>query len=186
MEYLDIVDENGEPTGRTVLREEAHRNGIMHRTSHVWVIRTEGGVTEVLLQKRSMDKESFPGMYDTSSAGHIPAGEGPLASALRDLEEELGICACEEQLRYIGSFHISYEKMFHGRMFRDNEITGVYVYSGPVDTDKLVLQPSEVDEVRWFALEDVWDEIQHSRDRFCVPAEGLDLLRKYIKKAMTS
>ena len=38
-----------------------------------------------------MEKESFPGMYDTSSAGHIPAGEEPLPSALRELSEELGM-----------------------------------------------------------------------------------------------
>ena len=34
-ELLDIVDEDGEPTGETVDREVAHRDGIQHRTSHV-------------------------------------------------------------------------------------------------------------------------------------------------------
>ena len=93
MEYLDIVDERGNPTGETVSREEAHKNGILHRTAHVWVIRNADGRTEVLLQKRSDEKDSFPGMYDTSSAGHIPAGEEPLPSALRELSEELSINA---------------------------------------------------------------------------------------------
>ena len=37
-------------------------------------------------------------MYDTSSGGHIPTGAEPLASALRELEEELGIRARPEQL----------------------------------------------------------------------------------------
>ena len=84
MEVLDIVDESGQPTGETVSREEAHREGILHRTAHVWVVREERGRTEILLQKRSEEKDSFPGMYDTSSAGHISAGEEPLPSALRD------------------------------------------------------------------------------------------------------
>jgi hypothetical protein len=52
MEVLDIVDESGQPTGRTVSREEAHREGILHRTAHDWVVREEGGRTEILLQKR--------------------------------------------------------------------------------------------------------------------------------------
>ncbi len=36
-EALDIVDEDGNPTGETVERGRAHREGIRHRTSHVWL-----------------------------------------------------------------------------------------------------------------------------------------------------
>ncbi|MCR5262231.1 MAG: NUDIX domain-containing protein, partial [Clostridiales bacterium] len=97
MEYLDICGENGEPTGETVSRAEAHSRGILHRTAHVWIVRKTGEGREVLLQKRSMDKDSFPGRWDTSSAGHIPAGEEPLGSALRELSEELGITARPDQ-----------------------------------------------------------------------------------------
>ena len=180
-EYLDICDENGIPTGEIVSREEAHRDGIPHRTAHVWVVRETDGKYQILLQKRTMDKESFPGMYDTSSAGHIPAGEEPLPSALRELYEELGIAASPEQLEYTGSFHVSYEKEFHGRIFRDNETARVYVYREPVDIDRLILQESEVDEVRWFDLDEVWEEIHRSRERFCVPTGGLEVLRKHLK-----
>ncbi len=184
MEYLDICDENGEPTGSIVSRDIAHRDGILHRTAHVWVVRREDGEDQILLQKRSMEKESFPGMYDTSSAGHIPAGSEPLPSALRELKEELGIDAAPEQLTYAGSFRVRYEKTFHGRLFRDNEIAGVYVYSEPVDIDGLVLQKSEVDEVRWFPLREVADEIRSGcRDRFCVPSAGLEVLLSWLTAA---
>ena len=74
MEYLDIVDESGQPTGEIICREDAHASGVLHRTAHVWVVRPSGRGYDILLQKRSDTKESFPGMYDTSSAGHIPAG----------------------------------------------------------------------------------------------------------------
>ncbi len=40
----------------------------------MWVVRKRDVGYDILLQKRSMEKESFPGLYDTSSAGHIPAG----------------------------------------------------------------------------------------------------------------
>ena len=50
------------------------------------------------MQKRAMSKDSFPGKYDTSSAGHIQAGDEPLASGLRELAEELGIHAKPEDL----------------------------------------------------------------------------------------
>jgi len=184
MEFLDIVDESGQPTGETISRQEAHSRGILHRTAHVWVIREANGRTEILLQKRSEEKESFPGMFDTSSAGHIPAGEEPLPSALRELREELGIAASPDQLQYAGSFRIQYEKVFHGSLFRDNEVTRVYAYRQPVAIEDMRLQESEVSDVRWFDLDSVWDEIQSgNRSRFCVPTAGLKVLRDYLGKA---
>ena len=71
MEYFDIVDEQGNPTGQTVERKQAHRNNILHRTAHVWIVRRRGNSIQILLQKRCMEKDSFPGCYDISSAGHI-------------------------------------------------------------------------------------------------------------------
>ena len=59
MELLDIVDEKGNPTGETVPREVAHREGIRHRTAHVWIFRRRGGVVQILLQKRSDNKDQI-------------------------------------------------------------------------------------------------------------------------------
>ena len=182
MEYLDVVDETGVPTGKVISRNEAHRNGILHRTAHVWIIRRKESGYDILLQKRSQMKDSFPGFYDTSSAGHIPAGIEPLPSAIRELVEELGINATPDQLTFAGTFRSQYEKEFHGSLFRDNEVTKVYVYRERVNIESLTLQPSEVNEVRWFDLEDVWNEIHRSRERICVPADGLNVLREFLKR----
>ncbi len=105
-ELFDVVDEKGMPTGETVARSKAHELGIPHRTAHVWVIRKTGDSPEVLLQKRSANKESFPSMYDTSCAGHIQAGDEPLESAIREFGEELGIQAAPEDLTFAGTFHV--------------------------------------------------------------------------------
>ena len=180
-EYFDIVDDNGIPTGEIVSRDDAHKYGIQHRTAHVWIIKGKPDGYDILLQKRSRDKDSFPGQYDTSSAGHIPAGDESLESALRELKEELGIEAGQDDLHYAGSFHIHYEKEFHGSMFRDNEIARVYVYEKPVEIEKLSLQGSEVEEVRWFDLDEVWNEIHNNRERICVPTGGLYVLREYLR-----
>ena len=182
MEYFDICDENGQPTGEIISREKAHEEGILHRTAHTWVIRQNGERTEILLQKRSDEKDSFPGLYDTSSAGHIPAGSEPLESALRELWEELGIQAEPQDLRFAGTFRIQYEKEFHGKMFRDNEAARVYVYEKPVDIEQLKLQESEVSEVRWFDLLTVAEELEERRDLYCIPAEGLQVLMDHLKK----
>ena len=182
MEILDICDEQGRPTGQVVERARAHRDGVLHRTAHVWIVRREKGRWQILLQKRSQNKESFPGMYDTSSAGHIPAGEEPLASALRELEEELGLRAASEELTLIGTDSVCYEKRFHGKLFRDNEFIHVYLYTGTVDTATLCLQQEEVERVDWFDLEEVSREIETSRERFCVPRETLRLLREHLDR----
>ena len=180
MEYLDIVDENGIPTGEIVSREEAHKLGVQHRTSHVWIVRKNENGYDILLQKRSLNKDSHPGMYDTSSAGHIVAGDEPLESALRELYEELGIKADASQLENIGKFHGEYSKEFHGRLFKDNEISFVFLYQGNADIDELNLQKNEIDEVRWFDLNKVWKEIQSGRERICVPLGSLEILRNYL------
>lgn len=181
-EIFDIVDENGIPTGKTVSRSEAHENGIRHRTAHVWIARKVAGNWQVLLQKRAMTKDSFPGRFDTSSAGHIQAGDEPLESAIRELEEELGISAKEDELKFAGTFVIDYAKEFHGKMFKDSEIAYVFTYLGDVDTEKLVIQEEELDDVEWFDLEEVLRECKAHNQKFCVPVKGLETAKAALEK----
>ena len=109
-------------------------------------------------------------MFDTSSAGHIQAGDEPLESALRELEEELGIHATPEQLHFAGTFPISFAKEFHGKMFRDEELAFVYIYDQPVDITELVLQKEEVEAVEWFDLEEDLRRMQELQ-RYVLRAE---------------
>ncbi len=180
-EFFDITDDNGIPTGKTVTRSEAHAKGIPHRTAHIWIVKRAGTSFQVLLQKRSAQKDSFPSMYDTSSAGHIQAGDEPLPSAQRELFEELGVKAEKEDLTFAGTFHISYAMPFHGKMFRDNEIAFVYVYEKPVEAESLVLQTEEVEEVKWFDVEEVIRGCRHTDGTFCVPTEGLEIVCRYME-----
>lgn len=180
MELFDVIDSKGNPTGQIVSREKAHAEGIMHRTAHIWIIREMDGRVQILLQKRSQNKDSFPGKFDTSSAGHIQAGDEPLESALRELKEELGISAAPEQLHFAGTFPISFVKEFYGKVFRDEEVAFVYIYKEPVNTDELILQKEEVETVQWFDLEEVFMECEKRRDVFCVPVEGLKLVQRYL------
>ena len=104
MELIDIVDENGIPIGETIDRTDAHRTGSRHRTTHIWIVRRRNNRVQILLQKRAKYKDSFPGCYDISSAGHIPAGVDFIASGLRELQEETGLTERDVenlQFRYI-------------------------------------------------------------------------------------
>ena len=97
-----------------------------------------------------------------------------------ELGEELGIQATPEQLVFAGTFPISFAKEFHGKMFRDEELAFVYIYDQPVDIADLVLQKEEVEAVEWFALEETYAECQKSREKFCVPSGGLEIVREFM------
>lgn len=182
MEIFDVVDEYGNPTGETVERGEAHAKGIRHRTAHIWIARKVEGNWQVLLQKRALTKDSFPGRYDTSSAGHIQAGDEPLESALRELKEELGIEATPKQLHFANTFRIQYEKEFHNKLFKDNEIAFVYVYLGQVDAGQIIVQEEELECVEWFDLEETYQECLAHNQKFCVPVKGLEIAKEYLNE----
>jgi isopentenyl-diphosphate delta-isomerase type 1 len=93
-EILEIVDEENRVTGRAE-RSRIHREQLRHRAVHVFLFNTRG---ELFLQKRSLEKDEFPGYYDSSAAGHVDPQESYAAAAVRELEEELGITAALEQL----------------------------------------------------------------------------------------
>lgn len=73
-EFFDVVDETGQPTGEIISRDEAHQKGTLHRTAHVWLVKKKPEGYDILLQKRSEEKDSFPGMYDTSPACRLIRG----------------------------------------------------------------------------------------------------------------
>lgn len=175
-EMLDIVDENGIPTGETVDREAAHAEGIRHRTAHLWLMRKRESGVEILLQKRSANKDSHPSCYDISSAGHIPAGVDFKPSAIRELKEELGLEAREEDLIYCGTRKLFWEKEFRGKVFRDNQVSNVYCLWVDVEPENLVLQEAEVEEVRWMNLEECKRKVEDGSLLTCIKMEELMML----------
>ena len=61
MEFFDIVDEKGIPTGESIERTQAHKKGVRHRTAHIWIVREQNGKAQLLLQKRSAEKRQLSG-----------------------------------------------------------------------------------------------------------------------------
>ena len=172
MEMFDVIDEEGRPTGVIKERGVVHREGALHATSHIWIARpNEKSGYDILLQKRSANKDSHPGCYDISSAGHIAAGDEPLGSALRDLEEDLGIQAKPEHLKEIGVQYKNYAGEFYGKPFRDNQRSILYLYKEPIDIDKLTLQESEIESVVWMDYREALEAIGENTIRHCIYEE---------------
>jgi len=168
MEILDIVNENGIPTGETIDRKIAHREGILHRTAHVWILRKRNGRIEILLQKRSEKKETFPGCYDISSAGHIPAGYGFRESAIRELQEELGIKAREEELNFCYDRHLEWNTEFNGEPFHDVQYSRVFFLWRDLDEDAFTFMDQEVEAVKWMDIDACIEAVRENRIKTCI------------------
>ncbi len=96
-EIFDVVDLNDEVVGHR-FRHEIHALGLMHRAVNVLLFNQRG---EVFLQKRSMFKDVSPGLWDSSTSGHVDGGESYDICAVRETEEELGYRVENGKLRRI-------------------------------------------------------------------------------------
>ena len=76
---------------------------------------------------------------------------------------------------------LSYQKEFHGALFRDEEVAFVYIYEKPVDTEALKLQPEELESVLWQDYEKVVEAVAQRNPAYCVPRGGLLPVGKYLK-----
>ncbi|MBT5550811.1 MAG: NUDIX domain-containing protein [Nitrospina sp.] len=88
-EIYNVVDQNDRVVG-TASRKHIHENKLLHRSIHIFVFNSR---KELFLQKRALCKDENPGLWDTSSAGHVDAGETYDVCAHRELWEELGLTA---------------------------------------------------------------------------------------------
>jgi isopentenyl-diphosphate delta-isomerase type 1 len=138
-EIFDVVDERDEVIGQ-LPRRVVHRDGHKHRAVHVLVFNSLG---QVFLQKRSMTKDTFPGVWDSSASGHLDTGEEYDACAARELGEELGLTIARPPRR-----------LFKMEACAATGQEFVWVYrlesEGP-----FVLHPEEIEKGEWFAPSEV-------------------------------
>lgn len=158
-ELIDICDKNNNLLGIRKIASEAHKNGLWHRTSHIWIYNSTG---EILLQLRAKDKSFYPDMWDVSAAGHIGAGEKPIISGLREIKEEIGLSVKEEDLEF---FKIRKNKTVYKNM-KNNEFYYVYFLKFDGDIKKLKLQDEEVQSIQFFPVEKIEEELKINPEKY--------------------
>lgn len=145
-EIVDIVDELNNVIGKSS-RSEAHKLGHIHRALSVLIINSKG---QILLQKRSANKSVHPLSWDLSTSEHVLSGESYEEAGIRSVKEELGVevvvgnpSETSLQIRkYLVGDEVVYEKEIV-LMLTGN-------HDGPFKVD-----PSEVDSVEFFAVEEI-------------------------------
>ncbi|HKK01791.1 MAG TPA: NUDIX domain-containing protein [Desulfuromonadales bacterium] len=139
VEVFEIVDENDRVIGQAP-RSRCHGDpSLVHQVAHVLVFNGRG---ELLLQKRSLNKDIQPGRWDTSVGGHLDPGEDYLAAACREMNEELGVSGIA--LTYL------YASRIRNAIESENVATYLARYDGEIRFD-----PDEIDEIRFWKTDEI-------------------------------
>ena len=147
-EMFPIVNESDEVIG-SAPRDEVHARGLRHRAIHVQIFNHAG---EVFLQKRSIWKDRSPGKWDSSTAGHVDAGESYEQAARRELMEEIAVevgaltpvcklgCGPETGWEFLQIYRAEHEGPFR---FAALEVEGGWFFPVELVRDWLARRPKD-------------------------------------------
>lgn len=133
-ELLHCCDKNLN-TIESADRDIVHKEGIWHKTSHVWLYDDEGFV--YFQVRTDADK-----LY-TSASGHVMAGEEPINTAYRETAEELGFQLDPRKLELI---EVDAWKL-DTEVKHDHAFAYIYLYKIPVNYNAFSVNPDEVSNV---------------------------------------
>lgn len=150
-ELFDVCDAQDRVIGQAP-RGEVHARGLLHRAVHIFVLNSQG---ELLLHRRSTQKDEYPLRITSSASGHLAVSEDYATAAVRELEEELGLVA---PLEFAAKFAACTETA--------NEHTQLFV----TRTDAApVPDPDEIAEIEWASPAVVAERIAADPDDFTPP-----------------
>lgn len=142
-ELFDVLHADGTPTGRVKERALVHRDGDWHRALHVWVAGIDADGPFLLAQRRSLDKDTWPGHLDVTVGGHYRAGEG-FAQVVREIDEEIGLMPAPIELRPIG-LRVCANEREPGIL--DRELQDVFLWRNDAPLDAYRPNPDELVEL---------------------------------------
>ena len=138
IELRDLYDINGNKTNKTYYKGDTIPKGYYPMVVMVVIMNSK---KEFLMQKRVPAKGGDWGV----TGGHPKSGETPLEGIISEVKEELGLDFSKENF-------IEYNSGCDG-----HDCYKMYFVCKDVDIKNIVIQKSELSEVRWFSM----DELNH-------------------------
>lgn len=172
---LNVVDDAGNIVG-VETRDKIHKEGLLHKEIHVWLCTPHG---EILLQHRVKDKELFPDLLDASVGGHVEIGEEFKDAALKELREETGINANENELIFIQITNTKNSDSRTGNI--NNALRAVYAYKYAGKIDDLKIEEGKSQGFVALPIGQILGMSEEEKKRFCPDIFGdksYDVLKK--------
>lgn len=138
-EYWDVYDRARRSVGKLHMRGVPMAQGEYHLVVQIW-IRDDAG--RFLIQQRHPSKPW--GLWWETAQGSVLAGEDSPSGALRELKEELGLCARADELEWLDT--VCDEK---------NTFFDVFLLRWNGDPAQLKLQDIEVADAKWATYEEL-------------------------------
>lgn len=164
-EIVQIVDRENRRID-TLPRHQMRARRLIHQACYILVFNTRG---EIFLQKRTMDKDVYPGCWDVAAGGVVLAGESYEEAADRELLEELGISTVDLQYQFDNYFED-----------RDNRVWGrifTCTHDGP-----FTLQAEEIESGHFIGVDEC---LALNRTEPFTP-DGIAILEKVRKSRVVS
>jgi len=144
---IDVLTPTGLRTGETLSRAEIHRLGKYHRAIHLYLFNSKN---ELLLQRRALTVDNFPGALSISVLGHVDAGEHSSATVRREIQEELGIDTSPLTIEFLFSY---FSEATLSATYIDRQFNDVYLARTDLDLSHIHIDPSEVSDVTFVSFE---------------------------------
>lgn len=177
MELIDVLNEKGEKTGEVVAKPEVHRLGLWHASAHIWILNSKG---ELLIQRRALEKETSPGCWDISVAGHLSAGDSALVGAVREFQEEIGISIESTELKFLGVQ--TTQEIHQNGVYINNEFEHVFLVKKDIPIESMVISKEEVMEVKYIPWRELKVKVEVDSETFVPHHEEYKLLFDYLEK----
>lgn len=157
IELLDVLDEKGVATGKSVPRPEVHKNGLWHATVHIYVYSIVNNMPQILVHLRSASKDLYPNTWDPVLGGHVKSGNTATQTAIEELSDEIDLSISSKDL-IVGPV----VKTDKGP---DKEFNHIYGCKFPQETT-LRFRDKEVQKAKWMKSEDVLQAIKTSPSKW--------------------
>jgi len=151
-ELVDIIDQEGNKL-KVTTKQEAHSQGLLHKTVISEVIDSQG---RWLMVKQSKDRQDA-GQYVSPVGGHVSAGETEIEALKREAQEEVGLTGNFKH-HYIG------RAVFNRHVIGRQENHLFVMYS--VFSDAKPVLSNESESCKYFTREELTFELKNHPELF--------------------